>query len=97
MVEMKREIIEGVNTIMEEATEFASKFEAYSYLWLDDCQSYLAQFLTYGRQLTMEEMDLVAANDPAQPKLCAPKIDDFREQVNSLLVLKVTCALPVNN
>ncbi|KAK6645275.1 hypothetical protein RUM43_001551 [Polyplax serrata] len=82
MVEMKREIIEGVNTIMEEATEFASKFEAYSYLWLDDCQSYLAQFLTYGRQLTMEEMDLVAANDPAQPKLCAPKIDDFREQID---------------
>lgn len=81
MIEMRSEITNGVKTIIEEAMEFARGFETYSYLWLDDSQSYLAQFLAYGRQLTIEEMDLVAANDPNQPKLCIPRIEEFREQV----------------
>lgn len=81
ILDMKNEIIEGVKIVMNEANEFASGVDAYSYLWLDDSQSYLAQFLTYGRQLTMEEMEYVANNDPAQPKISNPKIEDFREQV----------------
>lgn len=78
---MKVEIMDGVKTVMEEAADFAGGFEAYSYLWLDDRQSYLSQFLTYGRQLTMEEYDLVTSNDALQPKPCPPKMEQFREQV----------------
>ncbi|KAL0281201.1 UNVERIFIED_CONTAM: hypothetical protein PYX00_002260 [Menopon gallinae] len=81
--EMKVEIMEGVKAVMEEAIDFAGGFEAYSYLWLDDRQSYLSQFLTYGRQLTMEEYDLVTANDPLQPKPCPPKMEQFREQIDN--------------
>lgn len=81
ILEMKIEIMEGVRTVLEEATDFASSFEAYSYLWLDDRQSFMSQFLQYGRQLTVEEMDLVANNDSMQPDLSPPKMDLFREQV----------------
>lgn len=78
---MKLEIMDGVKTVMEEASDFASSFEAYSYLWLDDRQTFMSQFLAYGRQLTGEEMDLVAANDSLQPAFSPPKMDLFREQV----------------
>lgn len=78
---MQQEIRDTVAAVLEEAREFALSFEAYSYLWLDDRESYMAQFLAYGRQLTGEEMDLVAANDSMQPPITAPKMDQFREQV----------------
>lgn len=81
ILEMKEEIIEGVKTVLEEASDFASSFEAYSYLWLDDRQTYMSQFLSYGRQLTPEEMDLVTAGDAMQPEMSPPKMDLFREQV----------------
>lgn len=85
ILEMKEEIMEGVRTVLEEASDFASSFEAYSYLWLDDRQTYMSQFLSYGRQLTGEEMDLVAAGDSMQPELSTPKMDLFREQVKNFL------------
>lgn len=85
MKEMKTEITEIIESVMENAIEFANGFDGYSYLWLDDSQSYLAQFLAYGRQLSLDEMDLVASNDPSQPPLNVPKINDFKEQVRNYL------------
>lgn len=85
ILEMQQEIRDTVAAVLEEAREFAVSFEAYSYLWLDDRESYMAQFLAYGRQLTGEEMDLVAANDSMQPPITAPKMDQFREQVKQKL------------
>jgi len=78
---MQTEVRETIAMVMEEAKEFAISFEAYSYLWLDDRELYMDQFLAYGRQLTPEEVDLVAAGDSMQPTLNPPKMDQFREQV----------------
>lgn len=58
------------------------KFESYSYLWLDDREMYMQQFLTYGRQLTGEEFDLILLDDASAPQPTAPEIDQFKEQVN---------------
>ena len=70
-----------------QAESFSESFEDYSYLWLDDRASYMQQFLDYGRQLTMEEMEMIAmVTEAAQgPELCPPTMDQFREQVYFLL------------
>ena len=64
-----------------QANEFSQGFESYAYLWLDDREAYMQQFLTYGRQLTPEEQELLALEDNTAPKPCAPTKDLFREQV----------------
>jgi hypothetical protein len=55
----------------------------YSYLWLDDREFYMQQFLTYGRQLTADELELVALDDDGAPNLSPPNMEMFREQVSS--------------
>lgn len=64
-----------------QANEFSHSFETYSYLWLDDRECCMQQFLTYGRQLTADEIELVALDDDMAPKPNPPNMELFREQV----------------
>lgn len=83
MNEMKQEILEGVDKVVQEAAEFCRGFERYSYLWLEDRQSCMEMFLEYGRFLENDELDLIAAHDAAAPEPCAPTIEAFREQIDN--------------
>ena len=42
----------------------------------------MQQFLEYSRQLTMEEMEMVAVQDPKGPTRSPPKMEQFREQID---------------
>lgn len=42
----------------------------------------MQQFLEYSRQLSVEEMDMVAAQDPKGPTKSPPKMEQFREQID---------------
>jgi dynein heavy chain len=64
-----------------QAKEYSHGFETYSYLWLDDRDTYMQQFLSYGRQLTADELELVALDDDMAPKPSPPNMELFREQV----------------
>ncbi|XP_024875279.1 dynein beta chain, ciliary [Temnothorax curvispinosus] len=79
---MKDEILTSVATAVEEATDFCSNFEGYAYLWLDDRDVVMQQFLEYSRQLSVEEMDMVATQDPKGPTKSPPKMEQFREQID---------------
>ncbi|KAK2575931.1 hypothetical protein KPH14_007294 [Odynerus spinipes] len=79
---MKNEILESVATAIDEATDFCGTFEGYAYLWLEDRDVVMQQFLEYSRQLTIEEMEMVAAQDPKGPARCPPKKEQFREQID---------------
>jgi dynein heavy chain len=67
--------------VLLQANEFSHGFETYSYLWLDDREFCMQQFLTYGRQLTTDELDLIALGDEMAPKPSPPNMELFREQV----------------
>jgi dynein heavy chain len=67
--------------VIFQANEFSQGFETYSYLWLDDRECYMQQFLAYGRQLTADELELVAIGDEMAPKPSLPNMELFREQV----------------
>lgn len=82
IIEMKREILDGVDKVVEEASEFCSDFERYSYLWLDERDKCMEMFLEYGRFLEVDELDLIAMHDPAAPEPAKPTIDAFREQID---------------
>nr|CAD7441492.1 unnamed protein product [Timema bartmani] len=81
--EMKNEILEAVQRVIEEANDFSKGFETYCYLWLDDREQYMLQFLKYGRQLTNDELDLMTLEDSTAPEPSPPKMEQFREQIDN--------------
>ncbi|XP_068084396.1 dynein beta chain, ciliary [Anabrus simplex] len=81
--EMKREILGGVKKVISDAVEFSEEFETYSYLWLDDRESYMQQFLEYGRQLTPDEMEMISLEDGYAPPPNPPQMEHFKEQIDN--------------
>ena len=57
-------------------------FLGYAYLWLEDRETVMHQFLEYSRQLTFEEMEMVVASDPKAPEKSPPKMEHFKEQID---------------
>lgn len=43
---------------------------------------YMQQFLMYGRQLNIEELELVAMGDACAPDPVPPSLKNFQEQVS---------------
>lgn len=68
--------------VIEEANEFCKSFENYSFLWLEERDSIMEMFLSYGRILTSDEIDKMGVDGNIGPPLCAPKMDAFREQID---------------
>lgn len=63
-----------------QATDYRNKFEAYAYLWVDDRHEFLRQFLLYGHMVTPEEIEAAGEGGVA---VCAPTLEQFREQVDT--------------
>lgn len=82
IIDMRQEIIEGVERVVQDAAEFCRGFERYSYLWLEDRVQCMELFLEFGRILDVDEVDMVAMKDPAAPQPCQPTIEAFREQID---------------
>lgn len=80
--DIRRDIVENVDKVVNQAFEYCNGFQNYGYLWLEDKAMYMEQFLNYGRQLTDDEMILVQTKDPDAPMLCQPKNEAFREQID---------------
>ena len=68
--------------------------ERYAYLWVDDRQEFLRQFLLYGHMLTADEID--AAGEEGV-KETPPELYQFKEQVDGFeAIYKEVEALKVN-
>ncbi|KAL4716976.1 hypothetical protein ACJJTC_012787 [Scirpophaga incertulas] len=83
VIEMKNEIINGIEKVIKDANEFCKTFDKYTYLWLDERDTVMDLFLTYGRILTPEEIDRIGSDDTDNPPPtpCPPKIKAFKEQI----------------
>ncbi|CAG4954204.1 unnamed protein product [Colias eurytheme] len=84
ILEMKEEIFDGIERVIEEANEFCKTFENYSYLWLEERDAIMEIFLEYGRILTPDEIDKIGSEDKdvQAPVPCPPKMEAFREQID---------------
>jgi len=78
--EHKEEMMERVQAVMEKACDYRNSFDNYAYLWVDDRNEFMKQFLTYGHVLTTEEIEAHAEEGvPENP----PTLDMFKEQVDT--------------
>ena len=78
LIEMREELSNLVLSAMKEAEEYQDSFERYSYLWMDDPQEFMKNFLIYGRAATLDDFDTRA--EEALPKT-PPTLAQFQQQV----------------
>ncbi|XP_071813348.1 dynein beta chain, ciliary-like isoform X2 [Apostichopus japonicus] len=80
LTEMRQELMDRVQTIMNKAQEYRNSFDNYAYLWVDDRKEFMRQFLLYNHVLTTEEIEAHAEDGvPESP----PTLDQFKEQVDT--------------
>ena len=77
---MREEISTRVSNVVTQATKYRDSYNTYSYLWVDDRQVFLSQFLLYGHVLTQEEIE--QAGDEGVPEE-PPTLNKFKSQVDS--------------
>jgi dynein heavy chain len=85
---MRADVEERVQLVMNLAYEYTMRFEQYAYLWEDDRQDYLNQFLKYGHQLTAEEIE--SKNLGEEPIATPAVLDQFKEAVMNNDVYKIS-------
>ena len=79
LVILREEIIDRVQAAVQASVDYVTRFEQYSYLWLDDREEFKRQFLTYGKILTPEDIDAHAGEQiPESP----PTTEQFKDQID---------------
>lgn len=81
-MEMVSLTLTRLNEGIDACYEYIKKFEPYSYLWLENRHEYLNHFLTYGRALTPDELDILKMDGGPGVKECHPTIKQFKEQID---------------
>lgn len=76
--EMRQELMDRIQTIMNKACDYRNSFDNYAYLWVDDRNEFMRQFLLYNHVLTTEEIEAHA--DDGVPE-CPPTLVQFKDQV----------------
>ena len=58
--DIRDEILSRVQKGINSALQYKDTFNSYSYLWVDDKQEFMRQFLLYGHMLTSDEIEQVS-------------------------------------
>ncbi|XP_016061753.1 PREDICTED: dynein heavy chain 17, axonemal [Miniopterus natalensis] len=80
LMQMREEMSNLVVGAMKEAEEFQDSFERYSYLWVDDLQESMKNFLAFGRTVTQEDVDARAEDVASRTP---PTLTRFQQQIDS--------------
>lgn len=77
--EMRTELMDRVQNVMNKACEYRNSYDQYAYLWVDDRNEFMRQFLLYSHVLTTEEIEAHAEQGVPE---CRPTLAQFKEQVD---------------
>ena len=80
--QMKELLLSRIMDASNRAIKRKTQFLEYSYLWTDSRTEFMHYFLTYGRQLTQEEIESLEEDDKAIKKQY-PSLDQFKEQIDT--------------
>eukprot|EP00058_Branchiostoma_floridae_P010281 XP_002595769.1 hypothetical protein BRAFLDRAFT_200305 [Branchiostoma floridae] len=80
LCDMRQETMDRVQTVMNKACEYRNSFDNFSYLWVDDRQEFMRQFLLYNHVLTQEEIEAHAETGVPE---CPPTLDQFKDQIDT--------------
>jgi len=68
LMQMIDMLMHRVKNVMNAANKYKQNFNDHAYLWQESRAEYMHYFLTYGRQLTQEELDQLEEDEKAVKK-----------------------------
>ena len=78
---MVDQLMHRIHDVMTRANKIKTTQNEFSYLWVDSRTEYMHNFLTYGRQLTQDEVDALEEDEKAVKKQY-PSLKQFQEQID---------------
>ncbi|CAH8620633.1 unnamed protein product [Schistosoma intercalatum] len=93
LLKKRKQLLDRVEIVMKKALNYRATFDAYSYLWIDDRNEFMQQFLLYGQAVSQEDLDLINTggiqrtselddNSSNLPVLKPPTLEQFKEQID---------------
>lgn len=92
LADMRRLLMERVQSVMEACCKFRSSLECYSYLYMEDRREFMRQFLLYGQVPSSQEVEGFPGDGVSES---LPTLDNFREQVDKWVLWSVCVCLCV--
>ncbi|CAH0400414.1 unnamed protein product [Chilo suppressalis] len=97
MIDLYHEILKRVENSINDVVQYASKYEKYTPLWIEDRQEVLAGFLKYGRLIPPEEFDKYRYENGCDPPECKPKLMEYQQEIDKYNALyDEVAALPAD-
>ena len=75
---MKDQFMQRISDVLLRANRLKDKNMDFAYLWTDSRAEYMQNFLTYGRQLTQDEVDALEENEQVRINLQCSEIGKKR-------------------
>ncbi|XP_041969099.1 dynein beta chain, ciliary-like [Aricia agestis] len=82
LIDLYHEILKRVENSSNDILQYASRYEKYSSLWLEDRQEVLEGFLRYGRVIPPEEFDRFHFDHGADPPEAKPTIEEYQKEID---------------
>ena len=82
LADKRTELMNRVTSVLHKAADFRNTYDSYAYLWVDDRNEFMRQFLLYNHVLTTEEIEAHAEEGVPE---CPPTLEQFKGQVRCWL------------
>ncbi|CAB3248911.1 unnamed protein product [Arctia plantaginis] len=82
MIDLYHEILKRIENSIHDIISYSSKYEKYTYLWMEDRQEVLAGFLKYGRFIPPEEFDRYRFENGCDPPEVKPTLEQYQKEID---------------
>ncbi|CAL8088370.1 unnamed protein product [Calicophoron daubneyi] len=76
LAQMRQTLMDRTQSVIKKTLAYQSSFDGYAYLWIDDRNESMQQFLTYGRVLSPEDLDLLVSGPTSAVPGAGDEADD---------------------
>ncbi|OWR50188.1 Dynein beta chain ciliary [Danaus plexippus plexippus] len=80
MIDLYHDILKRIENSINDVVQYASRYEKYAPLWMEDRQEVLAGFLKYGRVIPPEEFDKYRFENGCDPPEVKPKLEQYQHE-----------------
>ncbi|VVD05318.1 unnamed protein product [Leptidea sinapis] len=84
MIDLYHEIAKRIENSITDVLQYASKYEKYTPLWMEDRHEVLNGFLKYGRVIPPEEFDKYKYENGTDPPECKPTLEQYQKELDTL-------------
>ncbi|CAH2045643.1 unnamed protein product, partial [Iphiclides podalirius] len=82
MIDLYHDILKRIENSITDVLQYATKYEKYTPLWMEDRQEVLSNFLIYGRVIPPEEFDKYRFENGCDPPEAKPTLEEYQKEID---------------